>query len=901
MFTFQENTHFSQALPCTKEVFWEQVKKPNTAWRIDARRAIIAAVDASKTQGVVAIQTWLDSADYQKFMLKKQNLKKKAAIEAWASKTDAEKLLAYAQEIKDNSTAFIYSCYEFDETTTGKGTPFRHRRLAECHLNGLVMLDIDHVENPMQIWYQLRDDAEMMKRVALVHITSSGYGIRIVFTADINEGNLADNQIVFAQRLGYQPDESCIDATRNSFAPKEEDILYINEELLFDYYDENFDKRFTPEYRQKRTQPLYHKFPSEVEKCAEDCTLGSGPQAKSQATSLLGQTPANSQGQTPESSDNPCNPCQKIMWQGYDVQGIIDARYARKLPCAEDSNRHKESLKLATDLLLMLDGDKVKVQRIIEAQSWVQEIINERDENVAQTVESAAKQMVKREEGTSKPYPSKLMQAAIEAVTGKSYQEITSRNEEGGTRKENYIFSRLQAWGEEIESLFPEYPLLKDICEGLKKSQYPAALFVAGGALMTLMTRCWYRYYHKPHIERRLNCSLFVIGNPGTGKSAADDICEVLMTPIVVADKAGKQALNKYKEDTQKKAGNKEGKDKPKGLIRVHPARTANGQFITDMINAREIVDGKEIQLHLFTFDTELDNATQLQKGGTWINKMSMELKAFHNEKDGQMYANLDSPVDEFNVTWNYIYTGTPIALKNKVNQKNFGSGLSTRLAVLPMPDSNYKMIDYEDEEHIDWDRIERMKGWAYKLDARMGQLPVKKLVRKLWEWTRDRMADAEEDQSKANELLLKRVGYHAINYAVPFIDMRHWKSLHQQGQYWTGEYETDDNDWKLVELIANMQYATQQFYFGKMAENYFEDIENDTQANTCRHYMKTIRGYQSLPDIFSKEDVVRCFGYKNSDGVYMKIKRIINSHLAEPINDGEHAGKYRKINQSFI
>jgi hypothetical protein len=889
MFTFQENTHFSQALPCSKEVFWEQVKKPNTAWRIDARRAIIAAVDASKTQGVAAIQTWLDSADYQKFLLKKQNLKKKAAIEAWAAKTDAEKLLAYAQEIKDNSTAFIFSCYEFDETTTGKGTPFRHRRLAECHLNGLVMLDIDHVDNPMQIWYKLRDDEELMKRTKFVSLTSSLKGIRVVFTADIKDGNLADNQIVFAQRLGYQPDESCIDATRNSFAPKEEDILFIDE-TIFDYYDEEFDKLYTPQYRDKKTQPISHKFPSDdrVDSHSSLPAPVAACASSQQGSAPVGQVDAESVGDS-------------VKWHGYDIQGIIDQRFAAKLPCADDSNRHKESLKLATDLLLMLDGDKVKVQRIIEAQSWVQEIINERDENVAQTVESAAKQMVKREEGTSKPYPSKLMQAAIEAVTGKSYQEITSRNEEGGTRKENSIFSRLQAWGEEIESLFPEYPLLKDICEGLKKSQYPAALFVAGGALMTLMTRCWYRYYHKPHIERRLNCSLFVIGNPGTGKSAADDICEVLMTPIVVADKAGKQALNKYKEDTQKKAGNKEGKDKPKGLIRVHPARTANGQFITDMINAREIVDGKEIQLHLFTFDTELDNATQLQKGGTWINKMSMELKAFHNEKDGQMYANLDSPVDEFNVTWNYIYTGTPIALKNKVNQKNFGSGLSTRLAVLPMPDSNYKMIEYEDEEHIDWDRIERMKGWAYKLDARMGQLPVKKLVRKLWEWTRDRMADAEEDQSKANELLLKRVGYHAINYAVPFIDMRHWKSLHQQGQYWTGEYETDDNDWKLVELIANIQYATQQFYFGKMAENYFEDIENDTQANTCRHYMKTIRGYQSLPDIFSKEDVVRCFGYKNSDGVYMKIKRIINSHLAEPINDGEHAGKYRKINQSFI
>ena len=93
------------------------------------------------------------------------------------------------------------------------------------------------------------------------------------------------------------------------------------------------------------------------------------------------------------------------------------------------------------------------------------------------------------------------------------------------------------------------------------------------------------------------------------------------------------------------------------------------------MINAHENVNGKDMQLHMFTFDTELDNSITLQSGGSWINKLSMELKAFHNEEDGQMYMNLDSPVDNFNVTWNFIYTGTPIALKKKVNEKNFGSG----------------------------------------------------------------------------------------------------------------------------------------------------------------------------------------------------------------------------------
>ena len=894
MFTYQENTHFSQALPCTKEVFWEQVKKPNTAWRIDARRAILAAVDASKTQGVAAIQTWLDSADYQKFLLKKQNLKKKAAIEAWAAKTDAEKLLAYAQEIKDNSTAFIYCCYEFDETSTGKGTPFRHRRLAECHLNGLVMLDIDHVENPMQIWYQLRDDAEMMKRVALVHITSSGYGIRIVFTADINEGNLADNQIVFAQRLGYQPDESCIDATRNSFAPKEEDILYINEELLFDYYNEEFDKKYTPIYREKKTQPINHKFPSDDR--ADSHSSLPAPIVTSassqQGSAPVGQVDAESVGDS-------------VRWHGYDIQGIIDQRFAAKLPCADDSNRHKESLKLATDLLIMLDGDKAKVQRIVEAQPWVQEIIDERDENVAQTVESAALCVAEKEKKYASSLPSKSMLKAIEESTGKNYQEIVNGGD--GQQGVNALYGQhkiqqmLLGWGEEIEALFPDFPLLKDICEGLKKSQYPAALFVGGGTAMTLMTRTWYRFYHRPQNERRLNCSLYIIGHPASNKSMAEDIIEILSAPIEAADKAGLAALNRYKQDQKKKAANKEGKDKPQGIIRIHPARTSNGQLIQDMLNAKEAIDGKDIQLHMFTFDTELDNSITLQSGGSWINKQAMELKAFHNEKDGQMYQNSDSPVDKFNVTWNYIYTGTPIALKKKVNERNFGSGLSTRLAVIPMPKTNYEMIGFEDKERIDWQRLDRMKTWAFRLDSRYGELPLWPLVKKLYDWTKNRMADCAEDDSEANELMLKRVPYHALNYAAPFIDMRHWGSLHMENNHWIGEYEVDETDWKLCELVARIQYATQQHFFGVMAEKYFDDMNNDVQITGKRHQQRSVDGYNRLPDVFTKEDVMKCFGYNSDDSVKTKLRRLLENNLVEKIIEGDDKGSYKKRNKLAI
>ena len=890
MITFQENTHFSQALPCKREEFWEQVKKPSTAWRIDARRAILAAVEAAKTDGTAAIQTWLQNADYQKFLVKKQGMKKKAAKEAWAKKTDAEKLLAFAQEVKDNLPAFIFACREFDETDTAKGGKFRHRRLADCHLNGLFMLDIDHIENPMEVWYRLRDDEELMKSVALVHITSSSFGIRIVATADVATGNLADNQIALAQKLGYKADESCIDATRNSFAPKEEDILYINEELLFDYYNEEFDKRYTQLYREKKTQPLYHEFAADDEKNTNHTDMKTN-------TNLT--NPTNNGGK--DDSVNSSNSCSEIKWHGFSVQSIIDARYSDKLPCAEDTNRHNESLKLATDLLLMLDGDKQKVLQIVEAQSWVQEIIAERDEDVEQTVESAAGCVKEKEKKYASSMPSKAMQEAVRKVAGRTYQEVikgvnAERDEADGMS----MYAQLDAWGSEIEAMFDDFPLLRDVCAGLKRPQYPAAVFTAGGALMTLMTRCTYRFYHRAYQERRLNCSLYVIGHPASNKSMADDICDILIAPIEAADKAGKAALNRYKKDTKKKAANKEGKDKPQGIIRIHPSRTSNGQLIEDMLNAKEVVDGKEMQLHMFTFDTELDNSITLQSGGSWINKQAMELKAFHNEKDGQMYQNSDSPVDEFRVTWNYIYSGTPIALKKKVNEKNFGSGLSTRLTVIPMPKTNYEMIDYEEEETIDWERLERMKAWAFKLDCRAGRLPVRPLVKKLYDWTANRMADCAEDDSEANELMLKRVPYHALNYAVPFIDMRHYGSLHQEGKFWEGTYEVDDTDWKLCELMARIQYATQQHFFGVMAEKYFDDMNNDVQITGKRHQQKSVDGYNRLPEVFTKEDVMRCFGYSSDGSVKSKIKRLIDSKLIEKCGEVEKNGSnlinYKKI-----
>ena len=115
----------------------------------------------------------------------------------------------------------------------------------------------------------------------------------------------------------------------------------------------------------------------------------------------------------------------------------------------------------------MLDGDKAQVQRIVEAQSWVKEIIDERDENVAQTVESAAGCIAQKEKKYASSFPSKAMLEAIQKATGKTYQEITKAQTQRAVVVGDEDINRwLWDWGAQIEELSKDFPLLKDICKG---------------------------------------------------------------------------------------------------------------------------------------------------------------------------------------------------------------------------------------------------------------------------------------------------------------------------------------------------------------------------------------------------------------------------------------------------
>jgi len=174
----------------------------------------------------------------------------------WAGLIDAFRRTG-DQSLKRKLPAFIFQA-TFDETVSKTGKRGRWRKQAATRLTGLVVMDIDHVASPREVydsWQKGHAEGLAALGLLLVYVTPSGKGLKVVFKARPEWGNLIDNQHRMAALLGVEVDESCKDASRMSFICKESDILFIREDELFEYENEEFGKRYDEYYREGRRTP----------------------------------------------------------------------------------------------------------------------------------------------------------------------------------------------------------------------------------------------------------------------------------------------------------------------------------------------------------------------------------------------------------------------------------------------------------------------------------------------------------------------------------------------------------------------------------------------------------------------------------------------------------------------
>ena len=727
---------------------------------------------------------------------------------------------------------FVGTFEEWEKELENKRTGEKRKETAmwrsqsHVHLNGLVVADYDHLQGDVRkIWAEAyeRLSPEDQARIVLVYVTPSGQGLKPVFTADPAIGNLIDNQLDFSRKLGLSLDESCKDGSRGAFMTTADDIIYINEEKLFTYEDEAFSTRFDPLYRNGQSQ------------ATKENKIGTDDAAFCKK----------------DTADN--------TYDGVPVSDIIN-KYLEGVNLS--NNRHNTLVDLASKLRYIVGRNAKKITEVVMTLPWVQELAHD-GEDVEGTVRSV--------------------------MDFKFYEHMPNKLRKAidPTEQQADIYDQLplDKWADELREMAQYYPCMKELFVNLHPHKLPAVLFSSGALFGTLMTRAWYHFWFDPKIMRRLNYCIFIIGDPGAGKHMIEEFYKLIADPIIQADQCMTDALNRYKESrtertTSTKAQKAEALKKPEVGIRVHPARTATGEFIRHMLAAKEIIQGQPLQLHMFSFDSELDNVNKNNKGGDWKDREIMELKAFHNEEDGQMYANQESISGMFNVYWNFIYTGTPYALHRKVNQRNFGTGMSSRLAVIPLPDRGKAKRHQEVIEGAN----ETLKMWAYRLDKVAGEIPIDALNDETYEWQTEHMEIAEFNHDKADRMLLKRIPYYGIGITLPFIVMRHWEEWEQNRTL-----TMDDIDRRFCRLVMEIQYHSQQFFFGEMAFHYFAD--QDKEFVVRRRTTRYDECYRQLPEEFKAKHVMEVFGCSQPTAS-RNISRLKADGIIEDI--GNHI--YRKV-----
>ena len=797
----------------------------------------------------------------------------------------SELINAYRDTKKASKKSHLPVCCfqaSFGLSINKKGVEGTWRESTAAHLTGLVVIDLDHVENPLEIIDRIlgREDFSQLG-IMLIYITPSGNGIKIVFMARPEWGNLMDNQYEMAQLLGVLDsiDSGCKDAARASFVPKSDDVKFLDESL-FTYSNSAYDEQYGHLYTQKpaKSGPTQQKW-KDYEKQLRAKKKAEKAEKESKAVdAILDRFYGKSEPVTAPSEEQKALPAieshsasvesTEPIYHGVPYAKIATA-LVNELGEPQTGDRHKTMMQMGNMLSVICDNDPKLLCTIMKGLPFVQQLIEERG------LEEVERAMNYITENSTYIYPSKELKQAMKTAGVKEPEKGSN---------DDLANVPLAEWADEIEALMPYYPCLREICQGVPRQVWPAAVFVGAAFFGTLMTRCYYHYWFKKNEKTRLNYSIYVIGAPGSGKSFAVRLDKLILAPIKQQSKEASEAINKYKQEAQErgtssKAQEQDALKKPTQINRYMPPRTSNGVFIESMVNAKENVNGEEMNLHMVTFDSELTNSTKMQKGGGWIDKTAMELKAFHNEEDGQNYANEKSYNGIFQVYWNYVYTGTPDSLKEKVNARTFGSGLATRLATIPMPKPSFKLQDLGSAEDLDKaDMI--ISEWANKLNTRYGELPLQKLSECTKEWYEHRAEIAEfNNEDYADLMLIQRVGYYGMNIPAPFIDMRHWDEREQNGTY-----EVDDIDQRFCRLILDIQYHCQHHFYGTLAYNYYDNQARDEAAYATNHTTRFAQCFKMLPETFSKQEFAKTFDLANADSSSKQITTLINEKAIERV-----------------
>ena len=326
-------------------------------------------------------------------------------------------------------------------------------------------------------------------------------------------------------------------------------------------------------------------------------------------------------------------------------------------------------------------------------------------------------------------------------------------------------------------SLPPLPRVLELICRRLPERFRPAMVIASLPILGALATRVRFQYLDKQeHSFSFMSC---ITAPAATGKSFIRKPVNLLLTPIDRQDEIERRKEEEYKDALRAAKNSKMQPTNP----RACPRNNGINVSIAKLLQLLAYSEGK----HLIGIGEEIDTLVKSERAGVWSQKSDIYRLGFDNAKYGQNYMSDNSFSANVPVYYNLLLTGTPGGMYRFF--KDVEDGLVTRFCFAQLPDmfgsdipafENYTAA--EEEEIIDI---------AETLDKAAGTIACSHVGVRIRRWLNDKRELAIREDSRAIDTLRKRaavIGYRAGMLAYLLNECVYTKEV---GQFtsWVAEY----------------------------------------------------------------------------------------------------------------
>ncbi len=737
-----------------------------------------------------------------------------------------------------------YSCLPNDDGSLKGST----------RISTTVGMDIDHIaDNELEAVKERILSKKDELGLLMLEGSARGKGYHLVFKRR-PELTQEENLKWASELLGVAYDEGAKDITRVFFTTTEKELLYLDEEIFKIDQTPSVPKDISPSMGRTSVTPAIEGF------CPPITGEPKGVQRPLRGPERGSSFPTD--------------------YHGVPYQKIVEAWLGGKK--VKEGDRHRTSLYLADHLRYITENDAGLIEKILRETPFVQEIIKERDENVAQTVKSA------QAYDFYKNIPKKMREAlkaagVTDEETSEEPIEVEVEDEASGSPLVAYIRILPQGVIDSIQAVNPglEMCVIVVIC--------PEIGALATGVVLDVHGQ-----------KKGLNLIGYLAGDFASNKGGLDPVVDAWMSEVQALDKMYLQQEDDFRAKKRAAKNKKEQPEEPKLPVRCLTLNNTVANLAERLANT----EGK----HAFSFTPEADTVAQ-----KWRSSMSDFSVMLRQSYDGSRYDREARSAEAVNVhidhlLWNVTMCGTPDALYRVVN--NYTDGFQSRIAVARTPDNTFTKL--EDKPRVLTERQrEHIQQVAHLLPLMHGEVVLPKLEAKGREWLEKIRLETmkNDDRTKARqrfrvcvtaqrmtccimlckvcEMLIKKYGLNGAETRLKQ-NPELWKEMLLKTQ--------TPQMMDIYDIIADSLIENALYFFRDRIENAFNSRDYAGSRERLR-YGRNDSIYERLDVQFTIDQAMQqCIAVKGAGVTRNSVRQMLKNWKRQGLVMAAEHGQYRKM-----